>query len=190
MNLVSTVNLSNEKDYQSIYSTQIYGTFFAIYAKFTLSDTDKDYYTLEKIDLVLVNYKGLINIGLTECEYKYNEDSKSAILKVEVRALHKNKKLEVDCGNKKFKRDGTSVLDVDRRVLPMKGGKTMENEVFDEEFYYREGVENPKNMKEGSDYDFEVDSKKRSITPDTLEFNAQEASDGGKKCPKARNLMM
>ncbi|MET1260228.1 hypothetical protein ABV409_12845 [Flagellimonas sp. DF-77] len=47
--------------YQIIYASQLYGTFFAIGARFELND---DCSEIEGIELTLNNYRGLYNIGM------------------------------------------------------------------------------------------------------------------------------
>lgn len=84
MELVTCVDLEYKKKgdkpvYQFIYASELYGTMFAIYAKFEYSQVtlpDGPAVQIDKIDFQLVNYKGSFNIGFTghrvQCEKAIN----------------------------------------------------------------------------------------------------------------------
>lgn len=148
MKLVGNVSFKNQSDFQSIYSSQLYGTFFAVYAKFTLDENDEK---LQTIELALINYKGDYNLGLvenkiTEEELVVNEESGMLKFKIHVRALSKSYggntvtlKLEnpIDLS-------GLDIFFIDRKLYPMhtdKHGNSIGiyNGLFDKEFYYRDG---------------------------------------------------
>ncbi len=73
--MVASIEVKNQTDFQIVYASQLYGTFFAVGAKLELS---KDKKKIEKIHLALNNYKGLYNIGM-------HKDTKNC-------CSHKNKK--------------------------------------------------------------------------------------------------
>lgn len=60
-NLDIVINLRKEDtiNYQLVYASQLYGTFFCVFAKLNIADKK-----LVTIELRLVNYKGQINIGM------------------------------------------------------------------------------------------------------------------------------
>ena len=69
LDLITTVDLSyvgEEKRpvYHFIYASQLYGTLFAIYAKFDGKNDGKTF-EINTITMRLINYKGIINIGFT-----------------------------------------------------------------------------------------------------------------------------
>ena len=67
VNLQTTIDLSipYDKDInQFIYGSQLYGTVFAVYAKFNCSIEGNEA-TLNSIDFKLINYKGCVNLGFT-----------------------------------------------------------------------------------------------------------------------------
>ena len=53
--------------YQFIYASQLYCTLFAIYGRFQTT-MDGDNYVLHGVDLKLLNYQGVINVGFTPDE--------------------------------------------------------------------------------------------------------------------------
>ncbi len=78
INLV--IDSSNEVDYQLIYASQLYGTFFAVGALLNLTE---DKQKLKSIDLAINNYKGLYNIGFaphTKNTWKLNEGTGLMVL--------------------------------------------------------------------------------------------------------------
>jgi hypothetical protein len=81
LQLITSVDLgyspTSKPAYHFIYGASLYGTMFAIYAKFDgkeIPDGSPSAFQIEKIIFKLVNYKGCINIGFTthniDCEYK------------------------------------------------------------------------------------------------------------------------
>ena len=192
MELISSINLSNENDYQSIYASQLYGTFFAVYGKFTLQkSTDPKYYLLDTIDLLVINYKGIFNIGISDHKFVYDQTNQEAILKLEVRAIYGDKTAEVKCKGAQFKKDGNSFLYVDRRVQFMHSGReAFKDGIFDEEFYYREGVEldasataaNSNGIPVYAVDDVDLDPRPTGFAP-----KATTAAPGSPKCPKSKN---
>src|SRR5689334_20081329 len=71
LDLITTADLNAEPArgkelYHFIYASQLYGTFFGIYANFAGDKTASGDYQINKITLRLVNYKGAVNIGFTD----------------------------------------------------------------------------------------------------------------------------
>lgn len=56
------LKISDNTNFQFVYASQCYQTFFSIYAKFTVDKKGK----LQTIEFKLVNYKGTINLGFYE----------------------------------------------------------------------------------------------------------------------------
>lgn len=151
MRLISNLNLGDNKNGQSIYTSQLYGTFFGIYAKVNARDNDqKDYWTLDAMELKIMNYKGIVNLGITQAkliESKHDGiHNNDARLYVEVQACYNMPdefiKVENSSGQKFTK--GKANIRLERFLKPMhahsNGVKQQLNDgVFDEEFFYREG---------------------------------------------------
>ncbi|MEK6154549.1 hypothetical protein WIW50_14865 [Flavobacteriaceae bacterium 3-367] len=140
MDLINCVDLSNESDYQNIYSSQLYGTFFMVYAKFS-TETCEGGYKIKSITLRLLNYKGPINLGIARAKLiqKRDGDTKSAKLKIEVQAL---KPSNIDVGVEIVPGLECSIggdIYVDRSLKPL--GSDFVDGVFENEFRYREGFE-------------------------------------------------
>lgn len=52
----------NRERIQSLYASQLYGTFFGIFGKFIVKPWKDNYKLIEKIHLMLINFKGHINL--------------------------------------------------------------------------------------------------------------------------------
>ncbi|MFK7750117.1 MAG: hypothetical protein AB8B65_17120 [Kordia sp.] len=144
--------------WQAIYFSSSYGTTFSILGKFKYDKVQKK---LLSTTLRLVNYKGPINMAIASAKYKlarkWIEVKERGIavtkiirvisIEVEVRGLIitnvntpvKNEYVLTDCDLK-----NDVYLEIDRVLLKLNdGGGHKENEVFDSEFFYRDGERNP-----------------------------------------------
>ena len=142
--------------YQFVYSSELYGTAFGIYARFKGTETPRSY-QITAVSLRLVNYRGVINIGFAKNDviYKSNAGKNLLICYVQGTAPAVEKEytfstpVEVEKG-KPFP------LTFDRRLVPLPGfekdfgaanlnGKldqdAPQGPYFDSEFYYRDGVD-------------------------------------------------
>lgn len=198
MELIGNVNLSNSDDYQSIYASQLYGTFFAVYAKFEVADINPSdgVYKLTGLRLKILNYKGIVNLGIVQghllpVENNYNEPKADGWrLILELQALGGSTDCIIQCQSNEFKK-GDSFLGVDRRLkeLPNMGGF-----IFDNEFNYREGF---KTQVSGDTLvctqeiiTREPKPKKFSDSDLTAKIVFDKNSDSGKQCPKSRLFVM
>lgn len=131
--------------YQAIYTSQSYGTFYVVYAEFTTKE-DNDNYYVQNINLKLVNYKGLINLGIADATFKPVLDkdgfSKGALINLSIKAFEKDSITISNCDAKHpFSKKDAQLL-VNRNLVAMHAGKSpLENGLFDEEFYYRDGID-------------------------------------------------
>ena len=83
-NLFLVLDAKNEQDYQLIYPSQLYGTFFTVSAKITLSKSKKK---VTGIDISLVNYKGMYNIGLeNSTKNNFSFENGTGILNLDLKA--------------------------------------------------------------------------------------------------------
>ena len=154
----TTLDLTPEahKRNQFIYASQLYGTFFAVYAIFHISkeedDTskEKDDTSKEKDDSVkikigkivfnILNYKGPIDLGITSVNY----DSKEKMFYLHVKALAQPElQHECDFGKKGLEVAKGEYLHFHRELDKMTPDRGDEDKwrVFDSEFYIRDGVQ-------------------------------------------------
>ncbi|MAW94196.1 MULTISPECIES: hypothetical protein [unclassified Leeuwenhoekiella] len=129
---------------QLVYASQLYGTFFTVYAKIeTTSGEHTKEREIKTITCHIVNYKGAVNIGLEEVIY----NSETGQIDLHLKALGNTSK-EKKCKNlNKFKKSESQTLVFRRRLhhLP----KESNLGVFDTEAYYRDGSF----VKQKPDYD-------------------------------------
>lgn len=136
-NFTGYIDLSNNKDFQEIYSSQLYGNFFGIFSSFQVNDIKNDCYELSSMELQLFNYKGVINMGINNAEIFKVEEGKF-IIKLEVQALNDQDSCGFNCNNILIPK-GSQIL-VDRRLKKMHADcSALRDGLFDDEFYYREG---------------------------------------------------
>ncbi len=164
------INLRDDQNHQLVYTSQVYGTFFSVYAKFNLDPNQSTYsnqvsgksvFYVESIDFEVINYKGLINIGLVDVilpSHYMNEvnqtlteenqdtikvfnlvmrgmgglNERGSINGIPKTSLKKELGMEITSDDLMyFKRTLKRLHHDDREVG---------NGIFDEEFYYREGI--------------------------------------------------
>ena len=170
-----------------------------IYAKVKTDHTsEKDNYFLEEAELKIINYKGLIDIGITRAEFEDLRGDKmndyNSKFKIEVRAHYKSSTDDLKVKNINSKQGlpkSKSLLLIDRRVRPMhldvsKGGTlddvtnknavALKNGIFDTEFFYRDGI-----LENGEYYDRV--SPKPEEWDDIVTHNIGLASP---RCPRSR----
>lgn len=98
INLIGYLNLKDSKNYQFLYASQNYNTFYGIYGKFE-AEKSKEGYLINSITFLLVNYKGVINIGFQyghSVEINYaNENKTPQINKIPTGNLEENIQNEV-----------------------------------------------------------------------------------------------
>ncbi|NVJ46013.1 MAG: hypothetical protein HWE07_02765 [Cytophagia bacterium] len=180
MKFIGNINLTNKDDYQAIYASQLYGTFFMVFAKFTCEySSEKKAYIMQKIDFRLVNYKGLINIGIKSVQgIEKRVDLKNNqynLVRLELQGLKTDSKdKSLPCSGFELKQGDCLVID--RTTVKMHNGTALNQNVFDEEFYYRHGIEPNDNYRErspGPDADGDINIKgPDSICPRAMNFVA------------------
>lgn len=137
---------SDFNTHQIIYASQLYGTFFAVAAKLIKNPKNED--ELSSMELSLVNYKGLLNIGmLDETMSSFQPNDNSYLLTLHLGALQKGKHgpgniMKVDCKNTAI--SSLKSMVVTRELHSFMNHKDPENhlldDVFDDEFFERDGV--------------------------------------------------
>lgn len=135
--LLATINLAsteNNNYYQAIYGTQLYSTFFSVFAKFhVVKDENETEKSVEKIEFYLMNYKGDIELGLVEVKYENEE------FKIYVKALEKQKGFVLDRKTNPIKFTKNNTTTFRRVLLKMSENGPYKNNVFDSEFYIKDG---------------------------------------------------
>lgn len=146
-----SIVLQNNQGLQEIYSSQNYGTFYSIYLTFECrpNPKDKKLVDMTNIKFSIVNYKGLLNIGIVRAEDELKKDLE---FKIDVRAMERNRDFPLIDGKgdpKTISFDPKKVKNIiiNRRLLKMTdfnpnlSPNHPNNTVFDDEFYYRDGLE-------------------------------------------------
>ncbi len=68
MDFSSNINLNDESRVQALYASQLYGTFFGVFAKFGVSETEEiggvNSKFINSITFNLINFKGLLNLEI------------------------------------------------------------------------------------------------------------------------------
>lgn len=154
LNLSTTIKCTEEtKDtWQFVYTSQLYGTFFAVYAKVNADSSKKH---IDKIALKIVNYKGPINIVIHSAMYDSQRtnysiqdpiDGHTKNIKIISISLwltglighsETQKPVEVSCDLG----EEITFLEINRKLLPLSQHcNSVVDGVFDTEFYYRDGL--------------------------------------------------
>ena len=186
------LNEQNNDRYQLVYSSQLYGTFFSVYGKFTVSNN-----TLKAVKLKLINYKGVLNLNLTDFVIadsfksvevqdlmKNNKEVTLDCLQIgiKVKAFSEEKNMEQTCNIPLPEESGTHYLEVSRTLIEMDPNHF----VFDEEFKWRDGYNNAidKDLSKFEGY------RRHGAKVNT---NVSSDEDGGKDpgglCPKGYQLI-
>lgn len=162
--LITNLNLNPNGSYgQSIYNSQLYGTFFGVYAYIKSTEiTEKpEERKINSMTLQVVNYKGELDLGIEKAEFKPNE-SGGGTLYITVRTVVSNvihnlsgtakevktDQIEVEGINGEICQRG-SFINVVRYLKPIHADKSdsssaLNEGVCDNEFHYREGTVVPK----------------------------------------------
>lgn len=204
-----TNELLRDDHYQTVYSSQVYGTFFSVIAKFNLnlerSNKSNGVYCVKSIDFMVANYKGILNIGIQNvispvdlmAEVNKNEqvkrkDSVKAFI-FEMRAMggfddtEEGSRQPEDKFTLAFDGDGMIFNSKDllyfRRVQKHLHSDTtkLKKGIFDDEFYFREGIDEMKFEKRKFS---EIDKK----VPDFSQIRLAFA--GGPLCPESQSFVI
>ena len=148
LNLTLTISLKEEDDsrMQLVYASQVYQTFFCVFGAFEIDRTNPMNLKLQGVHLQLINYKGLLNLGIVgvsnpirtgngvEIIFKIKASVPSGIMKYyqfdEAIVIKNGKHID-------FHRI-LEPMDVD----PVRG--VSGSNVYDTEFYERDGLYNRK----------------------------------------------
>ncbi len=142
-NLTLNVVKNNTNDFQLIYASQLYGSFFAVGGKLIVENK-----SLVDIELTLNNYKGLYNIGILlnadlDWDIKGKTGNFNLHLQVDNGKNAENLTTKRKVGIKKpIALNKIDSLLVDRVLYPLsqsKPARHLHENLFDNEFYVRNG---------------------------------------------------
>jgi hypothetical protein len=147
-NYYTTVVLAGDKagDCQFLLASQVYSTFFGVYGKFEVENGGTQT-NLKKIDFRLINYKGLINIGIDHITHTYDSPNKELQFVLHLKGLMP---LFQDFPYP-FPDNGIVLSSDDKITFERKLKTFIQNPegineevftsgAFDEEFYFRDGL--------------------------------------------------
>lgn len=144
-NLISSVYLQdqplihkeNSKPlYQFVYASQLNHTFFSVFANFKSKQKDKNTRMITDVDFHIFNYKGPFNFGIANVDFDYG----SKTFKVTVQAMLVNNSTR-SCENfKGFEVKKGEHVSLVRSLVPCLDTPG----VFDEEFFIRNGDDDPR----------------------------------------------
>lgn len=198
--LINNIDLGNSVDYQALYSSQLYGTFFMVYGKFNAekSEEDSSIYQIKSLRLRILNYKGPVDLKIQDAELHDLKDldyveKNGALLDIKVGVMEGSYKYDVTNfqtfnftkGNEKEKK----YLYVERSVKAMSNSEMNESNIFDDEYFYREGFTITQD--EGNeDIKIKQARHKREITPSNPPKTSENNLRGGKRCPNSKNFII
>lgn len=142
LDIIFPLSKKHANKYQLIYASQLYGTFFCVFAKLNIKKTK-----LDSMELQLVNYKGKVNLGLMQKTKKgWSKGKINHELVLHVKAADgqnvysKANPITVSCNTNLA--IITDIL-VKRELHPIHKNKTTQQQlttkIFDSEFYGRDG---------------------------------------------------
>jgi hypothetical protein len=143
--IVVNLRIADKDSYQLVYASQLYGTFFSVFAKLNITGD-----VLNSVQLSLVNYKGTINLGLlpeTVGTWRDGEEGLEFTVHLKGNAgkhqYNEEDEVIVDCKNTPIA-DLKSLV-VRRQLHPMHAPDTslvgqLSKGVFDSEFFKRDGA--------------------------------------------------
>ncbi|WP_299684209.1 hypothetical protein [uncultured Dokdonia sp.] len=138
--LSGTFILNDNGRYQAIYGSQNYQTYYTIYANFTFEND-----ILQTIDLELINYKGIINMGFLNPnggDIAVNLSEDVLVLDMPIKGMTGHTHTQIDVSSKNINISNINNINVFRLLHPLfSHSRHMENNIFDSEFFYRNGID-------------------------------------------------
>lgn len=209
---IISLNPNYEGCWQSVYFSQLYGTSFGLYAKIIFNKKER---TIDKISLRLINYKGVINLGIKSATYNSKrkrirvEENYSKVdnkyinvisIKLVIQGLNKTTKVNDIIIDFKLP-EGTEnhYLEIDRSLCSMtekKDEDITDSNVFDSEFYYRDGLRTSdpisRDYRDAIGVNPTVNSKNKVIDEKGNEIDENSTTDKGSGgiCPKGYSLIV
>ena len=131
-------------DFQLVFASQVYGTFFGIYARFDFT-RQSERFKLNKITFRIINYKGQINIGIDAVkppEYNKNDPKNLNFIFYLKGYMPPLQDYECDFTRDEIYLEDGSQITFKRsmRNFTERPDDTFNMGVFDDEFYFRDGL--------------------------------------------------
>ncbi len=126
---------------QFIYASQLYGTFFGIFAQFETTPNTNDSVFLDKVYLKLINYKGIVNLGITQISNPFIYEKKLHI-NIKVKAFQDANKPLLFLFTTRQSIANNQELIINRELDSFAANTTLglgDNYAFDSEFFERDG---------------------------------------------------
>jgi len=147
-----TISLKNNMGYQEVYSSQNYGTFYSLYIRLNIdkkTSGSDDEWTFSNIEFKIINYKGVINLGIRDVTFSLSSDETELIFEAAVEGLYGIRNMPVTKPAPTFTIDTSKLtkITIQRTLMQMtafnqdKNPNHEDNLVFDNEFFYRDGLE-------------------------------------------------
>ncbi len=169
----TTVVLSEDRkdDFQFLVASQLYGTFFGIYGQF-IGKCNNGKATVEKIVFRIINYKGIVNLGIADIKFK--PASKKIKFIITLRGLGsivQNVTFKPDPGPLILNQKNEIVIERQLQSFIGSNDEIFSSGTFDEEFYFRDGL-------------FPLSAPKAALEK-MIDKIEREANGGiGSRCPK------
>ena len=187
---------NHNKRMQFVYGSQLYGTFFGVFASFIITNKK-----ISGVKLQTINYKGIINLGIVGIKVRTeNKDSNNKILYLDFifKAFQASDKIQSFTFKEEFSVDEIAEVIVSRSLQRFTTNVRTglgDNNVFDSEFYEKDGlyVREKKNI---FDEDLEdwgyLPCDNRYVKPETeveKEIAKGIRTTGG-RCPRSRLIVV
>ena len=179
-NYTGSYFISETNRFQSVYSSQNYGVFYELYTKANFHKEEK-IDVIKSFEFIIVNYKGPLNLGFADLDIKKDElfhNKEDQVLGLRIVLSGKNNKnyLKIEVPESwGVTKKNIKQLNVFRMLVPLNGLKlknAMEGNIFDTEFYERNGIYiTRKKIVPSGNYDFDDENNfgpaiEKIATPD------------------------
>lgn len=143
----SSIKIQDSSRMQFLYASQNYGSFYCVFSRFHIENNK-----LKTIDFEIINYKGMLNMGFlgnasSDSEIFTCKLGQTLLIGLPLKASSGHNKTEIHshnfCSNNEISIDDITHVFVFRGLLPMDLAREQFHNHFDNEFFYREGSEDP-----------------------------------------------
>ncbi len=217
LTLTISLNEADENRMQLVYASQLYQTFFAVFGAFDVDRADPNALTLKGIALQLINYKGMINLGIIGVSDPVIIDDGIEI-RFKIKAMTPSGILKYYGFDKAVSVKNSDRIDFQRVLEPIDVKPYTgvgDNLVHDSEFFERDGLYNRKRTLRLDDdtiedfipYDSDGELRRWLSTPTSLEGRSTRTANiikyhtgklitqeqiipkaPGGRCPKSKSI--
>lgn len=151
-NLVTSIHLrENDDKYQLIYTTQLYGTIFSVFANFSALNEENGIMRINQINFIGVNYKGQVNLDIKAIQDPVLVDNDQQLnVTLELQSDDRGPYTSIISKSVDVAVDKELGIIVDRELLPMNANydrvdipiedRAFRDGKFDSEYFLRDGV--------------------------------------------------